>query len=179
MHYPHRMKSSQTQSHLNEDFPDLDLLENILLPLMMLYFLEEVTVVRIFHHYTMRQNITKRGVLPQAVTGSINERLLVLYYVLVAAFNGCEDADLIHRILALLLCEPVHLHLLQGVFALVIPPEHLVDRGVSALAQLLNDREIVQSRRLLLLVVLVGWVPLRHVMHHYQLLLHFISSIIV
>ena len=71
----------------------------------------------------------------------------------------------------------MHLHFLQGVFALVVPSEHLVDRGVGALAQLLNDCKVVQSR---LLLVLEGWVPsFMHAMHHYQLLLHFISRIIL
>ena len=56
----------------------------------------------------------------------------------------------------------------------------MVDRRVGTLAQLLNDCEVVQSGCLLLMVVIiVGWIPLGHVMHHYQILLHFISRIIV
>ena len=55
----------------------------------------------------------------------------------------------------------------------------MVDRRVGTLAQLLKDCEVVQSGCLLMVVVLVGRIPLRHVMHHYQLLLHFISRIIV
>ena len=89
------------------------------------------------------------GVLPQTVTRSIHECLLVLYYVLIGAFNGCEDADLIHGVLSLLLGQPLHLHLLKGVFALVVPPQHMVDRRVGTLAQLLNDCEVVQSGCLL------------------------------
>ena len=57
MHDLHLMESSQAQGHLDENFPDLNLLEHVLLSLVMLYFLVQVTVVRIFHHYTMRQNI--------------------------------------------------------------------------------------------------------------------------
>ena len=62
------------------------------------------------------------GVLPQTVARSIHEGLLVLYYVFVGALDGCEDADLIHGVLSLLLGQPLHLHLLKRVFALIVPP---------------------------------------------------------
>jgi len=148
---------------------------------MMLYLLKKVAVVSIFHHYTISQHLVRvKGVLPQAVARCVHEGLLVLYYVLVATPYGCEDADLIHGVLSLLLGQPLHLHLLQGVFALVVPPQHMIDCGVGALAQLLKDCEVFQRGCLVVvMVILVGRIPLRHVMHHYQLLLHFISRIIV
>ena len=59
MHYLHGMKSPETQGHLNENLPDLHLLEYVLLPLMMLYFLEKVPVIRIFHHYTISQHLVR------------------------------------------------------------------------------------------------------------------------
>ena len=47
------MKTAEAADHLNEDFPDIVLLEQCVVLLMLTYLLKEITIVRILHDNTI------------------------------------------------------------------------------------------------------------------------------
>lgn len=113
MQYFTVVQSLQASNNLNEDVPDLLLLDVGLSFLVTANLLEDVAIVSILHDEA------------QAGAGLVNESLFVCDDVRLE--NTCQDAHLVQGVFLFFLRQVKHLNLLEYIDCLVLRAAYLID----------------------------------------------------
>ena len=102
MHHIHVMQSFESFHGLNNNLPDLFVLKQSSILLVLSNSLVEITIVCVFHYNA------------QGTVFFVNKDLFVTSYVFTA--DACQDSNFINCICTLFLCQGGQINLLQGIF---------------------------------------------------------------